>query len=370
MLDERSRQELESLRARAFGPNADINSDPNALERLVQLEQVNAASPLVGMVDEQSASTDPDVNVKAETRTDLEPAVAERPDSRSRMSRWWPRVVIGAAGLLLVGLTVAAMLWLTRPEAGAYAVLPAQGTVTSEEAPFDLSGAGGLLDGDPVRYADLLGMFVLSGASSQSGLGVGAQCLVVAVGGDSRSNSSRLGCAPEGLAPVLDVMIDRTATDAAKEEFEAGTTLRFTLTESAVLVYVAPAPEAVPIPELDRDQTEQDIVGLPAGPEQEFLSASTRFVGEVDRFGVFLARPAGYEGTCLILIDSDGQPYDNPGAAYESSATCLPGAGGVGAYADDNTRIAVGSFWSDVSAGETVEVEQISKSVRVIRDAD
>ena len=105
--------ELRTLRARAYGPAADIHSDPEAMRRLEELE--DAARPVLVEETTDSTPTDdapPEEDARATRsgpdaapRADAEPTFWRRP--RVRTAMWTTAVVVAA--LLGAGLTYSAV---------------------------------------------------------------------------------------------------------------------------------------------------------------------------------------------------------------------------------------------------------------------
>ncbi len=96
-------RELNALRARAYGPDADIEADPVAMARLAELETAHLAA--VAAARRTAGATAPDAAVAA-------PAIeAPQEASPHRMSRAW--LIAGVA--VLSGLAIAAAVWNLAP---------------------------------------------------------------------------------------------------------------------------------------------------------------------------------------------------------------------------------------------------------------
>jgi hypothetical protein len=120
-MDAEARAELEALRRRAYGPDADIENDPAALARLVELERRLApgaaeAPEVAEAADAASTSPSPP---PAGIRDESRPASAGPPPApKHRRPRRWQLALIGGVGLAAMVLGgVGAATTSTRPEA-------------------------------------------------------------------------------------------------------------------------------------------------------------------------------------------------------------------------------------------------------------
>jgi hypothetical protein len=94
-LSDETRAELRALQRRAYGPDADIHTDPDALARLRELEE--AATPPAGAAEPAAVEESP--------TPDIPSAVSEPPPpQRSRRMR----VLVGAAAAVVAAAVVAA----------------------------------------------------------------------------------------------------------------------------------------------------------------------------------------------------------------------------------------------------------------------
>ena len=132
-LDVATRAELSALRARAYGPHADITADPAALARLHELEdRLRPTSPPSGMLPGErgdsvrSESEDRDVVDSPAPPTDAGDAVAA---TRSRRTAW---LVVAAAAVALLVAVVATDV-LRTPDAAP----PGVSDAAEQERPVD-----------------------------------------------------------------------------------------------------------------------------------------------------------------------------------------------------------------------------------------
>jgi len=111
-MDAAARAELEALRRRAFGPDADIHDDPAALERLIELEDL--ARPAVPNVPAEAtpAASEPPRDLVSAAAT---PHVASPPlEARHRLRVLRGTIVAGAAA----AAAIVTALVLAQPTAG------------------------------------------------------------------------------------------------------------------------------------------------------------------------------------------------------------------------------------------------------------
>lgn len=144
-MDAATEEELRRLRARAYGPTADIHQDPGAMRRLQELEAFrrrrSAAGPEVEATaeaehDPERDQTLTDLGLQPSPTTDSEdesPAPSDR-SPRRRTGRWIFAVLTSAA--LAAGAT-AAVIWVipVRVSAGAPQVATLEPSLTLEVPP-------------------------------------------------------------------------------------------------------------------------------------------------------------------------------------------------------------------------------------------
>jgi len=188
-------RELAELRSRAYGPDADIDRDADALARLVELEELARTEPTEpASVDAPpAASASPagiDQTAVIGESVDAEPT---RPATEAPR-RWWRQVPLWAyiVGALVVGLIVG----LAVPT-----LLPPHPVTTLQQAPIE----GAVLDfqmygieaDSPVRYQPFHDLEVWSARTEQ-----GSTCIVVT---SDTAEWMAAGCAPEPLNPTADI---------------------------------------------------------------------------------------------------------------------------------------------------------------------
>lgn len=247
--------ELERLRARAYGPDADIAGDPDALRRLAELEaRQREAEPEPAPAKSPADEGDPPADEADETRPDAarpdetgEPAAPERdaaPSPRG-IGRWLPG--LWAVSLLLVAAIAAAMTFTTTTAL----LRPVPTGETRQIATIELGS-----DFLAPRYLGLEQRTESRGHRNWYGLTILVvrgtwygdtedECLVIMREADVDPNSDSLsgplftGCGAGVLPAVLQLRVNDAMPDELREEFPVGTGLRFVLDGARVGVFVA-----------------------------------------------------------------------------------------------------------------------------------
>ncbi len=240
--------ELECLRARAYGPNADIAGDPAAVARLRELEDRERmrTAPL-----EAEAETEADPGDDADApQPDPEPEEAEpaprRPLLRSRR-RVWVAAVAVAGVVALTSAATAAGVSVTAVDRTAG--IAQTDTLTAD--PDAQLGSAGYLGFDPEQtrgFADYYGLTVFSGVSQIDSEGNQAECLIALDTSEVREADSPRS-APRGIrvggcgAGPFPASVEFIVTSSFPEPFRArypvGTAMQFVLDDGNVGVFSA-----------------------------------------------------------------------------------------------------------------------------------
>ncbi|MEV8239673.1 hypothetical protein AB0O90_05530 [Microbacterium testaceum] len=240
--------ELERLRARAYGPNADIEGDPAAVARLRELEDRERmrTAPL-----EAEAETEADPGDDADApQPDPEPEEAEpaprRPLLRSRR-RVWVAAVAVAGVVALTSAATAAGVSVTAVDRTAG--IAQTDTLTAD--PDAQLGSAGYLGFDPEQtrgFADYYGLTVFSGVSQIDSEGNQAECLIALDTSEVREADSPRS-APRGIrvggcgAGPFPASVEFIVTSSFPEPFRArypvGTAMQFVLDDGNVGVFSA-----------------------------------------------------------------------------------------------------------------------------------
>lgn len=213
--------ELKALRLRAYGPDADIDGDPQALSRLRELEAraVDAEEADVPLVPE----TAPPV-----TRQDEPPApvpVAPVP--------WWERhrALLWGGSLLIAVLLGAGVASVQLPPGRE------QVAVLGEDAdglwPEQMWGAR---PPDGVTFDEYLGLTAIASARD-FGNGTNSTCLWVYDSASVNFGLSAGSCATGSGPSSTTIVVTPQAPPALLDEFPEGSTLQFVRDGDRVIVY-------------------------------------------------------------------------------------------------------------------------------------
>lgn len=251
------KRELAELRSRAYGPDADIHLDANALARLRELEDMARADAPDDIADahphdepaaEPAASVVPNGSHAAAAPADpadpaeSSPFSAPPPDSpnadetiadeSTARPRWWRRlptwafVAVAAAVGLAVGLVLPALM----PPRPVATLRPAP--LDSAELDFQMYGIQAV---SPVRYEPFHDLEVWSAETRQ-----GSMCIVVTT---NTAEWMTAGCAPEPLKPSADITYYPGMRPIDGLELPDGSVVRFILRDDVMEVWIAETTE-------------------------------------------------------------------------------------------------------------------------------
>lgn len=251
MTPDRSR-ELEALRSRAYGPGADIASDPEALARLHELEELARRAEQGGPAadepparprpaDEADVDDAPAPRIRRESEVEPAPPSERDPDTEAdaaipaaapgetprRTARWAWAVAGLAVGAIAGGAVTASVLAANTERADA---VLARTTDGADSSPWeDRLQYWGLEPDSLQAYEpfDVMGVWTARG-SEQS------RCLVLSYQEDAVMAS----CADAGFDPVFDFTIDEDMPISFSDELEPGTVVRFIARTDGVEVWV------------------------------------------------------------------------------------------------------------------------------------
>lgn len=220
--------ELRALRARAYGPGADISSDPDALRRLAELE-ARTRAPLAE-TERELASPPEQAPPPSPIPEPVEPASAARP----RRTRVRVALLVAAAVVLTAVVASAATLSLTDDGPPRVATLAA---VPDAEWPAQFPGAD---VGDAAVFETFEGMTVVSMQRGIRGPGSDAMCLYL-VGGAPLYPT--MMCSVGEFPATTVVLVGGDSPEPLRKRFRDGTALQFVLDGGAVQVYaIEPTP--------------------------------------------------------------------------------------------------------------------------------
>lgn len=231
--------ELAALRRRAYGPDADIQRDPDALARLRELEGVSrpAAEPPAAV--DAPEQPDPEAATGPAAPASDAPAAAasviDTPPSDAPQRRWRTRILVAVAVAALlvggVGGGIIGAALATSPASAADATLRIEPSNGAERGPGweRMLSSWGLDPTSTVPYESYRGLEIWTGASD-----AGDACLIVAGDGMLLAAS----CAAGDLDPTLDYRINPGSRYALDEHLPDGTLIRFVARESVVDVWL------------------------------------------------------------------------------------------------------------------------------------
>ncbi|GAA3627271.1 hypothetical protein GCM10022200_07110 [Microbacterium awajiense] len=248
MTPDRSR-ELAALRSRAYGPGADIASDPAALARLRELEELARGDEPAEqtVIEEQVAAAqhppdeddapaprirrDPEPEPAAQSGADVSGAeAADAPGSPAppRRTPPWVWAVAGlAVGAIAGGAVTASVLAANSERADAVLARTTDGV---DSGPWeDRLQYWGLEPDSLQAYEpfDAMGVWTARG-SEQS------RCLVLSY----QDEAVMASCADAGFDPVFDFTIDEDMPISFSDDLEPGTVVRFVARPDTVEVWV------------------------------------------------------------------------------------------------------------------------------------
>ena len=218
--------ELSALRTRAYGLDADIDSDPAALARLAELEQLHAA-----------AATAPTRAAEVQPRADQLPRSHADASSEAGVVARWRRTrtsaaVTGAAVILAGAAAVTGWMWWTapRPDVTLHrtdAEPSAQVLRLADYARRQLVMKSTLQPFEPV-----MGLEVWSAQTT-----FGNTCLLVFE--PASDEFLAIGCAPAPADPIAEIYDVPVAWEEEwVDGFPTGTVVRFMLHGDAVDVWI------------------------------------------------------------------------------------------------------------------------------------
>lgn len=247
---ERSR-ELADLRQRAYGPDADIEGDPDAVRRLSELEALEREQPPAEPVLPSEPASDPQPadqrsGAPAQDLDEAEPAAsigesADSGDPPAARPAWWRRVPVWsvAAICLVAGIVIGVGALLLWPKPDTVDTLPdltlGLASDTVERAPGFAQNLDywGVQHGSVVAY-DSFGSIGVWAARGQEE----SRCVMLSVEGQIFAAS----CAAKGLDPVFDFTVhDNLPVTYEGRPLPEGSVVRFIARTGGIDVWVRPS---------------------------------------------------------------------------------------------------------------------------------
>lgn len=239
------RRELAELRSRAYGPDADIDRDADALARLIELEELARADAPAEDVGRERMRPDAAVITAADvpaTAVVVEEVATSDDAARGGDAasvdapprRWWRRVPVWAcvAGAAAIGLGVGLAVPALTPPHPIAELRPAP-FIDGVELDFRMYG---IAAESPVRYEPYRGLEVWSAETEE-----GSTCVVVTTGDGEWMTA---GCAPEPLTPTADITFYQGMRQIDGLDLADGSVVRFVLRGEAMEVWIAETDEA------------------------------------------------------------------------------------------------------------------------------
>ncbi|HET8926776.1 MAG TPA: hypothetical protein VFN24_02990 [Microbacterium sp.] len=247
-MDDTLTDELRTLRARAYGPAADIHDDPAALERLRQLESWGRTPPRppdpassppaadAGAPNPETADRTPASPPPASPAPAVAPAPPTRRWGRGRLLLVWIATLVAAG---LAGAAAASLM--PRSESAPLATLAA-----TQDASWPDFVLGDRPEG-AVLFAEHLGVQMI--AVPQEVQGGSSVCLYAMSARDLPRGAFAVGCGAGPFAPTLTSVVGSDWPAEMLERFPVGSAVQYVLAGDRVLVYAAlpgSAPEPTP----------------------------------------------------------------------------------------------------------------------------
>ncbi|PVE79421.1 hypothetical protein [Microbacterium testaceum] len=236
-MDDGARDELERLRARAYGPDADLADDPVAWDRLRELEEqvrfaaiapppAPASVPPAGPV----ASTDPEIEDDDDVGAD-EPPRRRRLPVRSRRGVWAWAVSLAAVTALASAATALGVSFV--PVAGA-AVAPQVGTLTPDPG-ADIPAVFGQRTGSERAFQDYFGVTAYVALARTDSTDTRNPCLYLLDSGEVGRDDGRApggnfvygGCGAGVFPATVEFVVAEGMPPAFVERFPIGTSVQF-----------------------------------------------------------------------------------------------------------------------------------------------
>lgn len=251
-MDDDVREELRSLRARAYGPDADIATDPSAVQRLRELEELDRrppAPPERADADRPPGPVGSDAEVPASDPSDEfdasddETAPNRRPLLRSRRSVWIAAAALaGVAVVASVATAVGTSFTAVDRTAG---IAQVDALTPAPDLQIDFAGYLGFDPEQTRGYADYYGLTAFAGPTQIDSEGNRAECLLLSDtddmnGSDSGARSSGVrsgGCGAGPFPATVEFIVTPSFPAEFRARFPVGSAVQFVLDGDDVGVF-------------------------------------------------------------------------------------------------------------------------------------
>lgn len=240
-MDAELRGELEGLRARAYGPDADLSADPSALGRLQELEDLERRSRVVAAVETPPVEPPaapagvPLLDDADDGDTDGPEAPAVRgPIVRRARTLWLWAGSLAAVAAVASAASIAATTFVPVARTAGVAqvdtlqVDPSADAGAVRSMGFDSSGVS--------VYTDFHGLTAYTGMTQVDSAGTRAECLVlmdtstIPAPGDSDVSQVGFrygGCGAGAFPATIEFVVTPDLPDAFRARFPVGSSVQF-----------------------------------------------------------------------------------------------------------------------------------------------
>jgi len=250
-MDEAADAELRRLRARAYGPGADIHDDELALRRLHELEDRARSDPGTETnppsEDPAVQSSAPDPTPRSPRTEASSPEAPPAPTVAGAKKKWWPHLgpkrvaILWISSLVAVALIVGAVTALTAPRTSTAGGVRHVGTVYPDPA-FVWPELLGEQVGDAQGFTDFFGLTAVAG-NGFFGTEAAETCILLLataqIEGDENFalSPSRFGCGAGPFPATAEFVVQGELPPEMLERFPEGSALQFVLDGSRIDVY-------------------------------------------------------------------------------------------------------------------------------------
>lgn len=240
-MDAELRGELEGLRARAYGPDADLSADPSALGRLQELEDLERRSRVVAAVETSPAEPPaaparvPLLDDADEGDTDGPEAPAVRgPIVRRARTLWLWAGSLAAAAAVASAASIAATTFVPVARTAGVAqvdtlqVDPSADAGAVRSMGFDSSGVS--------VFADFHGLTAYTGMTQVDAAGTRAECLVLmdtsSIPAPGDLDAAQVGfryggCGAGAFPATIEFVVTPDLPDDFRARFPVGSSVQF-----------------------------------------------------------------------------------------------------------------------------------------------